>query len=96
MGILGLAHKNNCKIFLTLNVILTNAELYRLIDLLNKLNNTSIDAIIVQDFGLLYILSKYFKDLEVHASTQLTTHNSGQINFLKRLAHIRHNNCYLT
>ncbi len=85
MGILGLAHKYNCKIFLTLNVILTDAELYRLIELLNKLNNTSIDGIIVQDFGLLYLLSKYFKDLEVHASTQLTTHNKGQIEFLKKL-----------
>lgn len=91
MGILGLAHRYDCKIFLTLNVILTDAELYRLIELLNKLNNTSIDGIIVQDFGLLYLLSKYFKDLELHASTQLTTHNKGQIEFLKKIGITRVN-----
>ena len=84
-GILNLAHKNNCKIFLTLNIILVGSEIPFLIRLLNKLINTSIDGIIVQDLGLFYLLSKYFKGLEIHASTQLNTHNKGQIKFLSKL-----------
>jgi putative protease len=92
-GILRLAHKNNCRIFLTLNIMIVENELPALIGLLNKLSNTSIDGIIIQDLGLFYLLSHYFKGLEVHASTQLTTHNEGQIEFLSKLNATRVNLC---
>ncbi len=84
-GILRLAHKNNCEVFLTLNIIILESEIPDLIRLLNKLINTSIDGVIVQDLGMLYLISKHFKDLKIHASTQLTTHNEGQIKFLGKL-----------
>ena len=84
-GILRLAHQHNCQVFLTLNIIFVDSEIPALIGLLNKLVNTSIDGVIVQDLGLFYLLSRYFKGLKVHASTQLTTHNEGQIQFLSRL-----------
>lgn len=90
-GIINLAHKNNCKVFLTLNIIIAGNEITALINLLNNLVNTKIDGVIVQDFGVFQILSTYFKSLEIHASTQLTTHNSGQISFLKRLGASRVN-----
>ncbi|WP_346853948.1 DUF3656 domain-containing protein [uncultured Draconibacterium sp.] len=84
-GILRLAHQNNCEVFLTLNIGIVEPEIPDLIRLLNKLVNTSIDALIVQDLGLFYILSAYFKRFKVHASTQLTTHNEGQLKFLRKL-----------
>jgi len=90
-GIINLAHKNNCKVFLTLNIIIVSSEIPALIRLLNKLVNTRIDGVIVQDFGLFYLLSLYFKGLEIHASTQLNTHNEGQINFLRKLTATRVN-----
>ena len=90
-GILNLAHENNCKVFLTLNIIIVASEISALISLLNKLINTSLDGVIVQDFGLFYLLSKYYKNLKIHASTQLTTHNEGQINFLSKLTAARVN-----
>jgi putative protease len=84
-GIVRIAHSSHCKVFLTLNVIIVESEIPALITLLNRLVNTSIDGIIVQDLGLLYLLAKYFKKLSIHASTQLTTHNEGQIHFLSKL-----------
>jgi len=84
-GVIHLAHKNNCKIFLTLNIIIVGSEIPYLFQLLNKLINTGIDAVIVQDLGLFYLLSTYFKGFELHASTQLNTHNKGQIEFLSKL-----------
>ncbi len=84
-GILRLAHKNNCEVFLTINIIILDSEIPTLIKLLNRLINTNIDGVIVQDLGLFYLLSKYFKSLKIHASTQLTTHNKGQIEFLSVL-----------
>ncbi|PKQ64465.1 peptidase U32 [Labilibaculum filiforme] len=90
-GILHLAHAHNCEVFLTLNIIVIEREIPALISLLNKLVNTSIDGVIVQDLGMLYLLQKYFKSLNVHASTQLTTHNQGQIKFLSKLSATRVN-----
>ena len=90
-GILRLAHKNNCQIFLTLNIIIVESEIPALIGLLNKLINTTIDGVIVQDLGLFYLLSNYFKGFKIHASTQLTTHNEGQVKFLHKLGAARVN-----
>ena len=90
-GVLKLAHGNNCKVFLTLNIIITGSEIQTIISLLNKLVNTNIDGVIIQDFGLFYLLSKYFKGLKIHASTQLNTHNEGQIKFLGKLSAHRAN-----
>lgn len=84
-GILRLAHSNSCKVFMTLNIIIVESEIPELLRLLNRLANTSIDGVIVQDPGLLYLLSLYYKGIDIHASTQLNTHNEGQIKFLNKL-----------
>ena len=92
-GILELAHEKGCEVFLTINVLIVESEWPAFIKLLNQLVNTAIDGVIVQDLGALYILSHDFKSLKVHASTQLTTHNRGQISFLKKLSVSRVNLC---
>ncbi len=84
-GIINFAHSHNCKVFLTLNILIVENEIPAIIRLLNRLINISIDGVIIQDLGLLYLLSKYFKTLKIHASTQLTTHNEGQLAFLSQL-----------
>ena len=90
-GILALAHRNDCQIFLTLNIVILESEIPSLINLLNRLVNTSIDGVIIQDLGLFYLLANHFKKLKIHASTQMTTHNEGQIRFLNRLGATRIN-----
>ena len=90
-GIIRLAHKNNCEIFITLNILIVESEIPALITLLNRLVNTKIDGLIVQDLGVLYLLVNYYPNLPIHASTQLTTHNEGQIQFLKKLTATRVN-----
>lgn len=84
-GIIRLAHSQDCEVFLTLNIIIVESEIPALLSLLNRLVNTRIDGVIVQDLGMFYLLSHYFPGLKIHASTQLTTHNEGQIKFLERL-----------
>ncbi|VFQ47102.1 peptidase U32 family protein [Desulfoluna butyratoxydans] len=92
-GIVSLAHKHGCSVFVTLNIIVVESEIPALIRLLNTLVNTRIDAVIVQDFGLFYLLNKHFPSLVIHASTQLTTHNEGQVRFLSALNATRVNLC---
>ncbi|NNN57675.1 U32 family peptidase [Vibrio sp. 1-2 (7-a)] len=90
-GVLTLAHQHSCKIFLTLNVLILESEIPAIVRLLSQLNTTKIDGVIVQDLGLAYTLKHHFPDLDVHASTQLNTHNEGQILFLNQLTASRVN-----
>ena len=90
-GIIRFAHKYDCEVFLTLNVVILEQELPTLIRLLNKLVNSGIDGIIVQDLGIFNLVKKYFPTLDIHASTQLTTHNEGQIKFLAKIGASRLN-----
>lgn len=90
-GILRLAHEHGCEVFLTLNIVLLEHEIKSIAKLLNQLVNTSVDGIIVQDLAMFDLVKKYFPTLDVHASTQLTTHNEGQIKFLAKLGASRVN-----
>ena len=90
-GVLRLAHQYDCKVFLTINVVILEHELPALIKLLNQLVNTTIDGLIVQDLGLFNLIKKYFPSLDIHASTQLTSHNQGQLFFLNKIGASRLN-----
>jgi len=90
-GVLRLAHKYDCEVFLTLNVVILEHELPSMIKLLNKLVNSGIDGIIVQDLGMFNLVKKFFPTLDIHASTQLTTTNEGQIQFLNKIGASRVN-----
>lgn len=91
VGIIRLAHQYQCEIFLTLNIVILENEFKTLAKLLSRLVNTTLDGVIVQDIGMFHLLKKHFPTLDIHASTQLTTHNAGQIPFLKKLGASRVN-----
>ncbi|MCL1078995.1 U32 family peptidase [Parashewanella spongiae] len=91
VGIIRLAHQYECQIFLTLNIVILENEFKSLAKLLSRLVNTTLDGVIVQDIGMFHLLRKHFPTLDIHASTQLTTHNAGQISFLKKLGASRVN-----
>jgi putative protease len=80
-----LAHRRKCRIYLTLNTLILEKEFPLLFDIVNTVHTQGIDAVIVQDLGLFSFLKRYFPALEVHASTQMTTHNKGQVAFLSAL-----------
>lgn len=80
-----LAHKHNCRAYLTLNTLITDDEMGTAISLVEKAVECGVDAIIVQDLGVLKVIRTYFPDLEIHASTQMTTHNVSQCRYLSSL-----------
>ncbi len=77
-----LARQREAKLFLTLNTLVLNDEFDKIADVINRAVSAGISAFIVQDLGLLYILHDLLPEMEIHGSTQLTTHNHGQIDFL--------------
>jgi putative protease len=75
------AHEKKLKVYITLNVLIKNKEMDQLIDVLGFLDSVRVDAIIIQDWGVFYIVQKYFSGLVIHASTQMGNHNSIGVNF---------------
>lgn len=70
-----LAHINNVKINLAVNILFRDDELSRAVELVVKAYNKGVDSFIVQDLGLAYLLHKYYPEIELHASTQMGLHN---------------------
>ena len=67
------AHLHNKKLFLTVNTLLKNQEVKnKLVEYLVPLYEVGLDAVIVQDFGVLSLVKEHFPDMDIHASTQMT------------------------
>lgn len=69
------AHSYNIKVYVTLNTILKENEIEDAVKYVGFLYEIGVDALIIQDVGLLKRIREEFKDFELHASTQLTVHN---------------------
>ncbi len=69
------AHLHSVKVYVTLNTLVSDAELGGVYDFIEFLYNAGVDALIIQDLAVLGIVKKYFPDFEVHASTQMTVCN---------------------
>lgn len=69
---LELAHIHSRKIYLTLNTLIKEREWDKLKDFLMPLYLHGLDAVIIQDMGLVEYLKQEFPKLELHASTQMT------------------------
>ncbi|HAN77425.1 MAG TPA: hypothetical protein DCQ31_06450 [Bacteroidales bacterium] len=79
------AHKKNVKVYITLNTVIKNEELPKLLDTLYFLNEVMPDAVIIQDWGVFKLVSEFFPDLKLHASTQMANHNSLGVQFAANL-----------
>ncbi len=69
------AHSYDVKVYVTLNTILKENEIEEAVKYVGFLYEIGVDALIIQDVGLLKRIREEFKDFELHASTQLTVHN---------------------
>ena len=76
------AHKNNAKVYVTVNIILHNKEIKELIPYLKKLEKLDVDAIIVSDPTVI-ALARSNTNLEIHLSTQKSTMNIEAAKFFK-------------
>jgi len=81
LALLNEAKKRDIKVYLTLNTVIKNRELPELLDILHFLSKTTITAIIIQDWGVYYLVKKHFPNLSLHASTQMGFHNSAGTSF---------------
>ena len=83
--LLDFAHKLKRKVYITLNTLITESELGDLMQLLAEISQLDVDAVIVQDLAVIYLIRKYFPHLTIHASTQMNIHNSCGIKAMELL-----------
>jgi putative protease len=77
------AHLRDKKVYVTVNTLIDNGEFAEVLDYLYKLQEIGVDAIIMQDMGLLDATRKVLPDLRLHASTQMTVHNRDGVLLLR-------------
>ena len=66
------AHLYGRKVYLTVNTLLRNDELEKLVQYVKPYYEEGLDAVIVQDYGVFAVLREAFPGLDLHASTQMT------------------------
>ncbi len=72
MAAIDYAHSRGKSVYLTVNTLLKNVEMERMLyDFLSFYYSAYIDGIIVQDFGIFSFCRKFFPNLPLHASTQM-------------------------
>ncbi len=82
------AHLHDKKLYLTVNTLLKNNEINNLYEYILPYYKRGLDAVIVQDFGVLDFFYRYFPDLPVHISTQMTITNTYMGNILKQYPNV--------
>lgn len=80
-----LCHLFDVKIYVTVNTLIYESEFESVFNYVCFLYENGVDAIIVQDLGLISYLKKYLPDLEIHASTQVHNSNDETLKFLADL-----------
>ncbi|MGP8321817.1 MAG: DUF3656 domain-containing U32 family peptidase [Methanosarcinaceae archaeon] len=79
------AHLRGVKAYVTVNTLIKDIEMDNAVDFLYSLNEYGADAVIVQDIGLLLKMHELSIGLPIHASTQMTVHNSEGVKFFGEL-----------
>lgn len=78
-------HERGRKIYVTVNTLVKQQELYILEDLARQLSVAGVDAAILSDFGAYKLFRQLLPSLPLHASTQMAVHNRHGVRFLKNM-----------
>lgn len=79
------AHLYGVLVYVTINTLIYENELESVLKYIEYLYKIGVDALIMQDIGLISIVRKCFPDLDIHASTQCHNHNKSGVSLLKKL-----------
>lgn len=77
-------HLYGVRVFVTVNTLLKEDEVLEALEYVKFLYNIGVDALIIQDLGLVTLINAQVPKMELHASTQMTVHNLEGAEFLKK------------
>ncbi len=73
--IINYAHKYGIKVYVTCNILIYEKEVDKFLEFVRFLHKNNVDALIMQDLGMIDLVHKKFPNLELHGSTQMNIHN---------------------
>ena len=82
---LAYAHGQNRRVYVTLNTLVKEKELPQLVDTLAALAGMRVDGVILQDLAVARLIRNHFPSIPLHASTQMTIHNTPGVKMLEEL-----------
>ena len=83
--VINYAHLLNVKVYVTVNTMINDNEFNEAIEFIKFLHVNNVDAVILQDIGLINKVHNMFPNLELHASTQMNNLNNDTFKFLSNL-----------
>ncbi|MDO4838336.1 MAG: U32 family peptidase [Clostridia bacterium] len=83
------AHLHHMRVHVTVNTLIKENEMPQVVQVLRLLNSIPVDAVLVQDLGVLDLCRKCFPGLPVHASTQMSIHNQTGVKWCRRMGMTR-------
>lgn len=78
-------HVYGVKVYVTVNTLIKENEVTRFMNYIDFLHQNNVDAIIIQDLGMLDLVKKTYPNLEIHASTQMHIHNLEGVKICEKL-----------
>lgn len=78
-------HLYGVKVYITVNTLIHDTEIDELISYVDFLYQNGVDALIMQDLGMIRTIREMYPNLEIHASTQLHNHNKEDLTLLAQL-----------
>ena len=79
------AHLRGVRIFVTLNTLLNEKEFENALKMADFYYRSNVDALLIQDLGLYYVLKERYPDFELHCSTQMHVHNLEGVKTARKL-----------
>lgn len=77
------AHRYGVKVYVAINTLIDQNQMDACLQYVKWLYKNDIDALIIQDIGLMMRIASEYPDFELHASTQMHIHNKAGIDFIK-------------
>lgn len=78
-------HLRNVKVYVTVNTLYEDNQFVKLRDYLLFLSSINVDALIIQDIGLMTYVKKYFPNFEIHMSTQTSIYSLEAVKYFEKI-----------
>ena len=80
-----ICHLYGVKVYVTVNTLIFDNEVESFLKYIDFLHSSSVDAVIMQDIGMIDLVRKTYPNLEIHASTQANIHNLDGVKFCEEI-----------
>ena len=88
-NMINIAHEYNVKVYVTVNTLIFDDEIENLLKYTDELYLMGVDAILIQDLGLINIFSKRYPSLDLHISTQANVKTIEEVKFFERISTVK-------